>query len=179
MNLVVLSSSWNMSWINSSAEKKLNAVYRENKIFVSPSKLAVVNRKCRTCYFLGKTRTPQLEEVILEGPEVQQTCKEDRALTLKLSAPINKSVLMSFPREEASVHSKWSVQLFNPVEEECLAYQWAESICNVPPTLTILEILLLGKTGLCQDWKKAMSKESRAAGNHEWANPQRWDLLLH
>lgn len=47
-----------------------------------------------------------MEEVILEGPEVQQTCKEDRALTLKLSAPINKSVLMSFPREEASVHRK-------------------------------------------------------------------------
>lgn len=31
---------------------------------------------------------------------------EDRAFTLKLSAPINKSVLLSFPREGASVQMK-------------------------------------------------------------------------
>jgi len=29
--------------------------------------------------------------------------KEDRVFTLKLSAPINKSVLLSFPKEGASV----------------------------------------------------------------------------
>lgn len=57
------------------------------------------------------------------------------------------------------------------MKEECLAYQQAESICNIPSTFTVLEIILLGKTGICQHWRKTMSKESRAAGNHEWANP--------
>lgn len=45
-------------------------------------------------------------KVQMYGIPVKLREKEDRVFTLKLSAPINKSVLLSFPRERAAVQMK-------------------------------------------------------------------------
>lgn len=54
---------------------------------------------------------------------------EDRAFAWK-SVPVNKSVLLSFPKG-VSVQMRRDVQLFNPVEEEYLASQQTELGCDI------------------------------------------------
>lgn len=82
MYLVALSNCWNLSWIQSSAEKNYTQSRKKSDLCQSLQASSRVTENTGSPAFLTKTWTPQLlEEVSVEGSDVQHTCETEKKKT--------------------------------------------------------------------------------------------------